>query len=235
MTEALAQYNPVELVQSRKVQATECGMVILDPDMTFDEAHDIINELRARGHAIERAEQCVQVCDGDMMLYVENRFPQTWPQMFDAEDWKRRRNHKYVAANVPMERRRTEPQITFEHYRFVAKLSGSEQKFYLQKAVDEGLSARGLRRLIDSDLVDRLLDERTQDNEFWRFYQSKLSLTHNSLCNAIERGKEAAEKELEGDKRGFNEWFRWYSVTPDCSSKSFEENLEDAFNAGRVG
>jgi len=54
-------------------------------------------------------------------------------------------NYKSISNSVEPSRRREE--LTFGHHSEVAKLEPEKQKFFLQKAVDENLSVRELRKI----------------------------------------------------------------------------------------
>jgi len=113
----------------------------LDPTFT---------EWEALGTILQSVERAVQWWIGDWLLLGERDFDERAAQAvgdtgLQVETVKQ---YAWVAERVPPERRR--PELTFTHHRAVAALESLHQDAWLDRAVDEGLSATKLERQIQT-------------------------------------------------------------------------------------
>ena len=225
-----APFDTVALIYpSEDVETTVCGMVILNPDMEFEVANKIMEALNYLDDTLDRSKECVKMNKGDFMLFCEDKYGQEAYQMFGEEEWDRDRNLKYVCKWVPQEIRRE--GLTFDHYRFVAPLERDDQEKFIEMAVSDELSTRALKQLIDATLVERILENLDEDEEFWRYFQAEMGCNPSQLQSAITEGKEAAEEILKAQmKVEFKLWFSDYEANEENQRKSEWDRMNDCWN-----
>jgi hypothetical protein len=107
---------------------TRTGLVPIG-EPTFD-------DWQALGSFLKWIEDAIQWLIGDWVAYGEGRFEERVHQAVDVTEWQDDTILQYarVARQVPIENRTTD--LTFSHHREVADLQPSDQKAWLQKAID---------------------------------------------------------------------------------------------------
>lgn len=108
----------------------------------FDTCNNAVTTLKA-------AHNIIQLAIGDLLNYMQGRFGEAYTQALEASDYSSgtAANVQWVARKVAPEVRRLET-LTFDHHRAVAPLPVEQQMEWLDKAEQEGLSARTLRKMI---------------------------------------------------------------------------------------
>ena len=94
---------------------------------------------------------------GDFLIYGEAMCGQDHTQIFDPEvgsawSWDTLRQYRWVSERVPEENRRPPDQLSWSHHRAIAILEPHEQSEWLQRAIDERLSVRDLKKEIKKSL-----------------------------------------------------------------------------------
>lgn len=95
---------------------------------------------------VQKSEQAVHFWIGDLLNYGENNWGEMYTQAIDVTnfDYGTLANDKSVSKSVPIENRKSD--LSFEHHKIVAKLEPEEQEKWLEKAVEEHMTVRDLRR-----------------------------------------------------------------------------------------
>ena len=131
----------MQLVQYKKA-VFEKNKLILNDNITIDEWKEL-------GQQLKQVEGSVQFWIGDWARFGDKKGYYTNPKVYDeleeitGLDRGTIKNYKSVAENIPSSLRRDD--LSFSQHQEVAKLEPEEQKFFLQKAVDEDLTVRELR------------------------------------------------------------------------------------------
>jgi hypothetical protein len=94
---------------------------------------------------------------GDWALFGERHYGEEFSQALDAERYSKSlhtvQNYRWVADAIPPARRRGE--LSWTHHEIVASMTPEDQDLWLQRAVDEELSTRDLRKAIkDSQAIE---------------------------------------------------------------------------------
>lgn len=114
------------------------GLTITDPDLPYEHFHGLCAAL-GQWHEI------VRFAIGDALLIGPELYGDEAYQAFEAmhlsED--ARLEYRRVASQVPRSRRRK--GLSWSHHRAVASLEPAEQKTWLRRAAEEGLSHHALR------------------------------------------------------------------------------------------
>lgn len=110
---------------------------------------------------VQKSEQAVHFWIGDLLNYGENKWGEMYTQAIDATnfDYGTLANDKSIAHKVPVENRKSD--LSFEHHRIVARLEPEEQQKWLEKAVDEKMTVKELRREVSGRTES---DEEKQDS-----------------------------------------------------------------------
>ncbi len=129
-----------EIIKYEKAKFEKNKLTLAD-DITIDQWKEL-------GQSLKQVEGSVQFWIGDWLLYGEQNYGEMYKKALeDLEyEYETLRNIKYIAANVKMSLRND--NLTFNHHKEVAKLEPDKQKEFLDKAVEEKLSVRDLRRAI---------------------------------------------------------------------------------------
>ncbi|MFA5321959.1 MAG: hypothetical protein WC373_04740 [Smithella sp.] len=98
--------------------------------------------------AMTGLKNCVQWYIGDLLVFAERQYGEKYAQLLDATDYEYHSlcNICYVATRIAPQVRCK--QLSFAHHRVVAPLQIEDQKKYLKIAIDQKLSAAGLRDLV---------------------------------------------------------------------------------------
>lgn len=114
------------------------GLHLDDPNLTYDQAEAI-------GAMLGDMQDCIRFAIGDWLLLIEQLFPEEWSQLAEVLNMSEesRREYMRVAERVPRSRRRK--GLKWSHHRAVAALEPAEQKQWLKRAADEGLSHHAMR------------------------------------------------------------------------------------------
>jgi hypothetical protein len=87
---------------------------------------------------------------GDWANYGERNYLEEYSQALDAEEHRKElhtvQNYKWVADAIPPERRRAE--LHWTHHEIVAAMTPDDQDIWLQRAIDEDMSTRDLKKAI---------------------------------------------------------------------------------------
>ncbi len=232
----LTHYEPIELIEtSPHIETTRVGMVIRNPDMLFEEAEDIMGQLRGFGNGLKVWGTCWQLNVADFLLFCEERYGEKASQLVDGDDWNKYRNLVYVGKRVPKDVRKD--GLTFDHYRWVAPLDREDQEYFLGVALENKMTTRALRELVDATLIERLLED-VDDYDFWKRYQIDTNAHHSELRDAISGGKEKAEKTVEDLKKVlYEDWWESMKNKPSFLKASEEDRMklcwEEAVRRGR--
>lgn len=117
---------------------SEVGLKIRDPDMTLERFSEVC-------YTLGRFHEAVRFAIGDAIIQGEHLFGddahQAIEEMNLSED--ARLEYVRVASRVPPSRRRH--GLSWSHHRAVAALEPADQKSWLKRASDEGLSHHVLR------------------------------------------------------------------------------------------
>jgi hypothetical protein len=95
---------------------------------------------------VQRSEQAVHFWLGDLLNLGNNLYGEKYTQAVELTgfDYGTLANDSSVARAIPQPIRK--PELSFEHHRVVAKLNPEDQEKWLDKAVDENLTVKELRR-----------------------------------------------------------------------------------------
>lgn len=95
---------------------------------------------------VQKSEQAVHFWLGDLLLYGEAKWGEMYSQAIDATgfEYGTLANDKNVAKSIPQDIRK--PNLSFEHHKVVAKLEPDKQEEWLEKAEQENLTVKELRR-----------------------------------------------------------------------------------------
>ena len=117
---------------------SEIGLRLTDPDLPYERFSELC-------YLLGRFHEAVRFAIGDAILYGEEMYGdeahQAIEEMNLSED--ARQEYVRVATKVPRSRRRK--GLSWSHHRAVAALPPPEQKEWLKRAVEEGLSHHQLR------------------------------------------------------------------------------------------
>jgi len=131
-------------LQTSKAQLTPQGLVLADGLDYY--------EWEAIGQTLQAIELCIQMAIGDWLVYGDHRYGETYTQAvrITGKDAGTLANYQSVANAIPPSLRGE--NLTYEHYRFAARLPEIEQRReYLAAAVSNDWSARELDRQIKHD------------------------------------------------------------------------------------
>lgn len=119
---------------------TPVGMV-LPNDITLD-------EMEALGQALGGAHESLKFAVGDWMRYCEDIFPEEAAQLSESLGLSPAQRMQYirVSRDVPIDRRLF--GLTWSHHRSVAPLEAKDQTYWLQQALEKGLSKQELETAI---------------------------------------------------------------------------------------
>ena len=134
-------------VQIGHFKLTGTGLVVED-DSTFDEWETL-------GGILHRLEGSIQWLIGDWLNYGAWAWGDKYQPVAEAigYDEKTLRNYAWVARNVVLSLRKD--KLSFGHHNIVAGFPADEQNYWLNRAVDEGLSIAKLRKAIQGgDALD---------------------------------------------------------------------------------
>jgi len=127
-----------EIAQAQEWNISELGLKIQDPDLSIERFTDLCWQLG-------RFHEAVRFAIGDAIIQGEHLFGEACYQAVEemqlSED--ARQEYVRVAQRVPPSRRRK--GLSWSHHRAVAALEPAEQKDWLKRAKDEGLSHHALR------------------------------------------------------------------------------------------
>lgn len=128
------------IMRSDGFQFTATGLVV-QGQPTFEQCETMINRL----HIVKDA---VQMWLGDLLNYMEERWGEAYAQVVDGLDYAEGslNNYQRVARQVPPPLRNE--ALTYNHYAAVAPLPQEKQAYWLNRAAEEKLSTRSLRKLI---------------------------------------------------------------------------------------
>lgn len=144
-------YTALPIISTEKAAATTTGLQ-LDSSITFD-------EWRALGKNIKMADRAVQWWIGDWLNFGEAKYGEMYAQAMDEHDlaYQTLQDYKYVASKVQLSVRTD--NLTFMHHKMVAALPPPQQTEWLDKAEDEGWSAKELRKQIKHKDIVRKIEE----------------------------------------------------------------------------
>lgn len=117
---------------------SEIGLTLTDPALSYDRFETICYMLGALHEAVRFA-------IGDAIVQGEHLFGESAYQAFEKFQLSEEAMKEYVrvAQRVPRSRRRK--GLSWSHHRAVASLEAPEQKKWLKRAVDEGMSHHDMR------------------------------------------------------------------------------------------
>ena len=214
--------KPVEIIgRMPEIETSGLGLRVIDLEMPLEKAEEIFTKLKRVGKSVHEAVRCVQFSIADLMNFIEETYGEAGYQCFDEKDWERSRNWRWVASKIPIEDRREEQCVTFDHYRFVTPLSPADREYYLSLVARTAISTRELQKQIDYDMGTRVIEQTDADERvFWKEYWDEQKCHYTKLIEAQERGVEAVKEELElARKVGFEEWIENYERDPDNEDK----------------
>ena len=135
-----------ELVPHERWDLSATGLVIRDPELTFDDFEYLCTTLGA-------LHQAVRFAIGDAIIQGEHLFGESSYQAFERFQLSEEAMKEYVrvAQRVPRARRRA--GLSWSHHRAVAPLEAAEQKEWLRRAVDDSLSHHDLRAALRNGAV----------------------------------------------------------------------------------
>lgn len=170
-----------DLIQFQNVELSSNGLTIKQ-DIDIDQWLEV-------GKFLKKAEGAVQFWIGDWLNYGERKYGEMYSQALEATDkeYGTLRNYKWVADRIELSRRRD--NLTFSHHQEVAQLEPNEQDYWLERASEEGLSQKDLRRLIKQENrqseYSKLSSEYNPDNsiviEHGDFYSLSNKVENNSV------------------------------------------------------
>ena len=122
---------------------TACGLLLCG-DISFEEWERI-------GVALQSIAAMIQFAVGDWINYGERKWGERYAQAIEDTEaqYQTLRNQRYVAAHVPLSRRRD--KLTYSHHAEVAALDANDQERFLIEAEIRGWSVRELRHAIRSN------------------------------------------------------------------------------------
>lgn len=102
---------------------------------------------------VQKSEQAVHFWLGDIINWGSQTFGEKYTQAVEVTgfDIGTLQNDCYISKAVPIDNRKSE--LSFEHHKIVAKLEPDEQKKWLEKAADENLTVKELRRELSGRTV----------------------------------------------------------------------------------
>ena len=123
--------------------------LVLPEDLKYNEWEHI-------GDCLKLVEGSVQWWLGDWLNFGERKYGEMYSQALSATDYDygTLRDFKWVAGNVELSLRKD--NLSFNHHKEVARIPKENQKYYLDKAIQEDLSVRELREIIKKDKTPEL-------------------------------------------------------------------------------
>lgn len=151
-------------LEYRGVQMTGTGMILPD-DFSED-------DWLAVGEVVQKLEASIQWIIGDWMAFAERQWGKTYAMVAELTGYSYQtlRDYAYVARNVPQAIRH--PELSFSHHRVVAALNLKDadlpdvdaQRYWLERAAEEGWSMARLRKEIDEAITTHLPESDPQQS-----------------------------------------------------------------------
>lgn len=103
------------------------------------------------GQFIRKAKGAVHFWIGDWIRYGEGKWGERYKQAIEETgfDYGTLRNDKWVASQIPAERRKSE--LSFDHHYAVANLDEEEQTELLDKAAEEKIPTKQFRKVVEQN------------------------------------------------------------------------------------
>lgn len=141
MSTDIVQYDEIQAMSHGPFRATTIGLVVTEDDVPYE-------LWEAYGGAIRRVEGAIQWIIGDWLNYGERKYGETYAQAMDETDmeYQALANYKWVAGQVEFSTR--VENLSWTHHREVANMEPEEQEYWLNEAVEQGYTVRGLREAI---------------------------------------------------------------------------------------
>jgi hypothetical protein len=175
----------------------------------------------------------LQFVIGDFMLFVEEKYGEAAFQLFGAEDWERGRNWRWICRSFPLDQRRTERHVVYDHYRMMVTLKPEQKTYLLSRVARERLTTRNAELLVRDTVIEEKVED-VEDRNFWKMWAAKVHAGATTLREAIDEGKEVAEKRLDAKTvKSFDEWIVEYEADTRTAKKSIRTQLRDAWYAAR--
>lgn len=138
------------------IEWTPTSLQVLDPEFSYERFEEIVRMTGIGGDA-------VRWWLGDILVYGEMRFPQTYAQAIEGARVTERTlsRYRYVCQQIPAGRRR--PNLSFSHHAEVASLDPDQQDILLSRAETEDWSSGEIReRAQDGRRLDRAAKPRQE-------------------------------------------------------------------------
>jgi len=141
MSTDIVTQNEIGAISHGPFRATTTGLVVTDDNVPYE-------VWEAYGNGIRRVEGAIQWLIGDWLNYGERKYGEMYAQAMDETDYEKKtlKNAKWVAGRIEVSRRRD--TLNFSIHAEVAKLEPEEQEYWLNEAVEQGYTVRGLRDAI---------------------------------------------------------------------------------------
>jgi hypothetical protein len=117
---------------------SQIGLHLSDPNLSIERAEAI-------GSLLGKMHESLRFAIGDWLVLVEKLFPEEFSQLSESLGISEegRREFMRVSERVPRSTRRK--ALSWSHHRAVAALDPPQQKEWLKRAIDRGLSHHALR------------------------------------------------------------------------------------------
>jgi len=127
-----------ELVEHKAYDLSAIGLRLLDPDLSLSDFTELC-------WTLGRFHEAVRFAIGDAIIQGEKLYGEEAFQAFESLNLSEeaRREYLRVADRVPRSRRRRD--LSWSHHRAVAALDPPEQKEWLKRASEEGMSHAEMR------------------------------------------------------------------------------------------
>lgn len=206
---------------------TEYGLT-LPEGLSFEEWDAI-------GKTLNRMNHSVMWWLGDWLNYGERTYGETYAQAVEATGYQTQtlQNAAYVASAVPPSRRRE--GLTWSHHAEVASKEPDEQVAYLERAQDEHLSVRELRRVISGKVPKLTAAGGAEGYEHWDDHSTAERLYPSKVLFDVEIQVRNSTMRKRGDKEYPREaeWFRPY---PEISfEQDYAARVRDVEDGGLDG
>lgn len=123
-----------------------------DRALVFQRNAQNLEELQSVIHSLAYFTSNLPWLFGDLCIYAETRFGEMWAQIIPENIIRSNKtmlSWAFICRRIPQERRRWD--LSFSHYKEVAKLPDVEQEIMLEGAEAEGWSVSELRRRIKGE------------------------------------------------------------------------------------
>lgn len=143
MTEVAVRKGSLELLAEleRTGGISEIGLHLNNPDLPYTQFESLC-VLLGRMH------EAVRFAIGDAIILGQQLYGEEAFQALEALNLSEDARQEYVRVSARVARSRRRIGVSWSHHRAVASLEPAEQKHWLKKAADEGLSHHALRNAL---------------------------------------------------------------------------------------